>query len=407
MTATPDIKVLLVDDESDFRGAVARRLARRGIAVSEAGDGAAAIARMEAQQADVVVMDVKMPGMGGIQALSVMKLRWPETEVILLTGHAAMEDGLAGIKAGAFDYLTKPIEHEHLYTKISQAFELKTAAAARSREVEFRKRMESQMAVTERLASLGTLAAGVAHEINNPLAIIAESAGYAKLLLKKRESQEFAYLRQLTNALDKVEAAVLRAKNITHQLLGFARNAGDVVKETDLAAMAREVAALLNSEASSRKVALSVVSDQPKPVVWTNPDGIRQVMVNLAGNAIQASPPGQNVLIRISYGESEALISVEDRGTGIPAENLEKIFEPFYTTKPPGQGTGLGLFVSRSIIERLNGHIVVSSRVGEGSVFTVHIPRFCKEVSRVACDANWLETAMEMERRNGHGAGSH
>jgi two-component system NtrC family sensor kinase len=138
------------------------------------------------QPVDVVVMDVMMPGISGIDALFKIKKRYHETEVILLTGNANTQDGVEGIKSGAFDYLTKPVEFEHLLGKIVQAYDKIISDREQKAAKEYKARVEQQMIATERLAALGTLAAGVAHEINNPLAIINESAGYLKPCCKKR-----------------------------------------------------------------------------------------------------------------------------------------------------------------------------------------------------------------------------
>ena len=214
-----NIRLLLVDDEDYFRETLSKRLVKRGLFSAQAASGNDCLSILEKKAMDVVVLDVKMPGMNGIEVLKHIKDHHPKTEVILLTGNATTSDGVEGIKSGAFDYLTKPIELEHLTNKIFQAYEKILSAEAEQKEVEYRKKIEQQMIVTERLASLGTLAAGVAHEINNPLAIIRESTGWMNQLLTKDELKDMPSRSDLEKALDKVEKSVERASRITHQLL--------------------------------------------------------------------------------------------------------------------------------------------------------------------------------------------
>ena len=177
------IQLLLVDDETEFRRTLAKRLLKRGIHSLQAADGEACLTMLSKKPVDVVVMDVMMPGINGIDALFRIKKHHLETEVILLTGNANTQDGVAGIKSGAFDYLTKPVEFDHLLGKIAQAYDKIISDREQKAAKEYKARIEQQMIATERLAALGTLAAGVAHEINNPLAIINESA---QLLVSER-----------------------------------------------------------------------------------------------------------------------------------------------------------------------------------------------------------------------------
>ncbi|MEW6674103.1 MAG: ATP-binding protein [Thermodesulfobacteriota bacterium] len=370
-----DIKLLLVDDESDFRQALIRRFGRRGLNPEQAGNGPECLAVLAARPVDVVVMDVKMPGMTGIEVLARIKEKYPCTEVILLTGHASTQDGVDGIKSGAFDYLTKPIEFEHLLSKIGQAYEKILREAEKLKEAEFRAKVEQQMAAAERLASLGTLAVGIAHEINNPLAIIRESAGWLTLLLKRKELSDFPGRKDFELALEKIEKGVDRAKRITHQLLGFVRKQGSAFTQVNLPELADETIELVRKEALDKGIAVELKVEDPVAGIWSDPYQLRQVLLNLLTNAVHATAKGGSITVMLRPLKEGVQLTVRDTGTGIPRENLGHIFDPFFSTKNPGEGTGLGLFVTRGILGRLGGHIEVESSLGQGATFRVWLPQ--------------------------------
>ena len=380
-----DIKLLLVDDEIDFRQTLASRLKKRGLNPEQAGNGEECLSILEQKSMDVVVLDVKMPGISGIEVLENIKKKYAKTEVILLTGHVSTQDGVNGIKLGAFDYLTKPIEVEHLLGKIKQASEkINRAEKIRQweqklREVEFRAKMAQQMMATERLASLGTLATGVAHEINNPLAIIKESAGYMKLILKREEFAEMPRKQDFEMALTKIEGGVERARRITHQLLGAARKDDSILSEVDLGELAQEAVQLVYREAANKDIEITQKSDPSLKAIRSYPYQLRQVLINLLTNAIHATDSGGKISIILENAEDEAALTVQDTGKGIAQENLGRIFEPFFTTKSPEKGTGLGLFVTRGIIEKLGGKVNVESTIGQGSSFCVRLPKNDKQ----------------------------
>ncbi|MDZ7697997.1 MAG: response regulator [Deltaproteobacteria bacterium] len=376
-----DIRLLLVDDEADFRKTLVKRLKRRGIDPQEACSGEECLAELEASPMDVVVLDVKMPGMDGIETLRQIKRQYPQTEVIMLTGHATTRDGVDGIKQGAFDYLSKPIELDHLMGKIKQAHDKILREEEKRREAEFRARMEQQMIATERLASLGTLAAGVAHEINNPLAIIKESAGWMGAILNKEDLADMPRKADFRLALDKIEKGVERTRRITHQLLGTVKQTDSAAVEVDIQELVDEAADLIAKEAGHKDVEIIRNLDASVGTLWSDPYKLRQVLINLLTNAIHATPSGGKVTISSEPMEHKVVIHIEDTGQGIPRENLDKIFEPFFSTKPPGEGTGLGLFVSRSIVEKLGGTLTVESQLGHGSRFTVRLPEYTRIVN--------------------------
>ncbi len=372
MVNANNIRVLLVDDEKDFRQTIAKRLTKRGISTEQAGTGEESLEILAKKPVDVVVLDVKMPGMGGIETLHKIKEKYLKTEIILLTGHAATSDGVEGIKLGAFDYLTKPIELEHLVGKIKQAFDKIQHEEEKVKDSKFRANMEQQMIATERLASLGTLSAGVAHEINNPLAIINESAGWMRLVLKREEMSDIPSRQDLEMALGKIEKGVDRARKITHQMLETVRKNDSVSAEVNISELVDEALELVGKQIKDNDIEIIRKFDTSLNI-WSDPYQLRQVLINLLTNAIHAVGTGGKITIILKTTDTEIILTIRDSGQGIPKENLEKIFEPFFSTKNPGEGTGLGLFVTRNIIDKLGGKIYVKSQVGHGTEFSIKL----------------------------------
>ena len=377
-------RVLMVDDEADFLNAVSRRLAKRGIPPVLAGSGEQGLALLAETSMDVVVLDVKMPGMGGLEALRRIKASWPDMEVILLTGNVSAADGVEGIKQGAFDYITKPIEIDHLAGKIQQAWDKIRRKQEQEEQQRFQEKMEQQMTAMDRLASLGTLSTGVAHEINNPLAMMREAAGYMRLVLEKENMAQWPGRASLARGLEKIEKGIERIRRITHLLLGFVRPADQSCARTDVKELINESIELVTKEMQGKQITVDRKVDDAEGVAWTDPYALRQVMINLLTNAVHAIQKEGTITVALSEAEGCLAIAVSDTGVGIPGENLDKIFEPFFSTKPSDKGTGLGLYVTRSIVDRLDGRIEVKSAVGRGATFTVHIP-VCRRGDAVEC----------------------
>jgi two-component system, NtrC family, sensor kinase len=368
------IRVLLVDDETIFRSNIAKLLATRGIETLEAENGEACLAMLQTTPVNVILLDVQMPGMKGLEALRLIKERYPGVEVIMLTGQATTRDGVEGIKSGAFDYLSKPVEIDHLVGKIRQAHDKIQMDETHRRETEFRAKMDKQMIATERLAALGTLAAGVAHEINNPLSIIKQSVTWLSLRIEKSDSAG-PTRAELEKTLKHIDTAVDRARRITHQLLGSARQTENHFSEIDLERLTDDALHLIARSSADAGISLERKLDPSLKSVWGNPDSLRQVLTNLLVNAVHATPEGGAITIATEDRGGDFNLSVTDTGVGIPEEHLHRIFEPFFTTKPAGEGTGLGLYVTRSILDALGGTITVESRVGRGTRVCVRLPK--------------------------------
>lgn len=225
---------------------------------------------------------------------------------------------------------------------------------------------------TNKMASIGRLAAGVAHEINNPLAIINEKAGLAKDLISL--SNGFPQANKFTGLIDSILTSVNRCSTITHRLLGFAKRM-DVKTETiDLEFLIREVLGFVEKEAAYRNIAVNIQSDQNLPSIESDRGQIQQVFLNIINNAIDELEGGGRIDILLQKREEETVeATISDNGRGIPEEHLQHIFEPFFTTKKE-YGTGLGLSITYGIIEKLGGSIRVNSKVGQGTSFIVTLP---------------------------------
>jgi len=226
---------------------------------------------------------------------------------------------------------------------------------------------------TARLASLGRLAAGVAHEINNPLAIINEKAGLIKDLMTFKE--EYKHDKKLEGLIDSVLESVARCGAITKQLLGFARHTEVSVSAVPVRKIIGDVLSFLEKEASYRNITLNVEIPEELPSLLTDKGKVQQIFLNLINNAFQAVGDGGRIDIvgrQVDGGKIE--VRVSDNGCGISEENLQKIFEPFFSTKKESGGTGLGLSITYGLVQRLGGQIAAASELGKGTTFAVTLP---------------------------------
>ena len=371
----PRPHVLLVDDEVDFVASLSQRLELRGLPTLTATSGPDALEILHGQPVDVVVLDVRMPGMDGIETLRRIKEAYPLVEVVMLTGHADLESALDGMRFGFFDYLTKPVQLPELMEKIEDAYRRRCGEEIDDQEV-FTDKLQQHMIVADRLSSLGELAASIAHEINNPLAVISESAGWLRSKLGHEETTTKDLEAAAGLALDKIESAIDRAVRISRNFLRFARAPDSHLHDIDLGDLAAEVCDLTSKTVAASDIDVRVTTQPGADLtVQSDPFQLRQVLLNLVTNAVQAIGRDGRVEIVVGGDAESVHIAVVDDGPGIPEENIERIFEPFFTTKDEGHGTGLGLAVSRGIVEKLSGQIEVDSRPGSGCTFRVVLPR--------------------------------
>jgi signal transduction histidine kinase len=234
------------------------------------------------------------------------------------------------------------------------------------------------MEQSHQLASIGQLAAGVAHEINNPLALINETAGYVKDLFILTE-----YYRkdeELIGYIDDILDAVERCGVITRQLLGFARRFEVKIKKVNLKEIIADVLVFREKESSYRNIKVCVDVPDDMPPIETDRGKLQQILLNLVNNAFQAVDDGCLLEIKASpEGGDTVRIVISDNGCGMPEENLSNIFKPFFTTKGANGGTGLGLAITYGLVKKLHGDITVKSKLHEGTTFTITLPTHIQE----------------------------
>jgi two-component system NtrC family sensor kinase len=223
------------------------------------------------------------------------------------------------------------------------------------------------------LASIGQLAAGVAHEINNPLALINETAGYVKDLFAIEE--RYRDDPDLLENIDAIIDAVERCGTITRQLLSFARRFDLHTQSIDLKDIVGDVINFHKKEAEYRNIAIHVDIDPALPLIETDRGKLQQIVLNLVNNAFQAISNGCFLNVRAEMaGDEHIRLTIQDNGCGISETHLQKVFEPFFTTKKEGQGTGLGLSITYGLVQKLHGNITVDSKEGQGTTFTITLP---------------------------------
>ena len=238
--------------------------------------------------------------------------------------------------------------------------------------------LNRQLMQTGKLASIGELAAGVAHEINNPLAIILTEKQILLDLFGASKFDEAEFYKQFKASMDQIGAQSLRCKTITHNLLRFSRRTHSMIETIDLNQFMEEMIELMEREAKTSGIKFIPDLDTRLPPILSDPSQLQQVFLNLINNAIQAHEKKSygtiRITTRVDENEKGVQITFADTGSGISMENIDKIFDPFYTTKPVGQGTGLGLSICYTIIKQLGGDITVNSNINEGTEFTLFLP---------------------------------
>jgi two-component system, NtrC family, sensor kinase len=232
--------------------------------------------------------------------------------------------------------------------------------------------LKNQLVQSQKISALGEISAGIAHEINNPLNVIMQEAELMRINLYSDPTHE--EMNELRESLEVVFKQVERCSDITHKLLDFARKRRPVTQTADINRLLLDMLTLVQSETDAKNIKIVKKFSSDIPKIKTDPPLLRQVFLNLLNNAVQAVEGDGEIVVTTWSCDDMAFAQISDTGPGIPEAQLKQIFNPFYTTKPPGKGTGLGLSVSLRIVNQLGGYITVESEQGMGASFTVHVP---------------------------------
>ena len=383
------VHVLIVDDERDFADLLAERLRTRGMEVQTAYSGQEALETARVRPPEVVVLDMRMPGMSGLETMDALKAEKPAPEFILLTADSTLDTAVAGMKGGARDYLTKPTDIDTLVAAIGEAEGRRMEALSRQR-----------MAEAAKLAALGELAVGVAHEINNPLQVMLNEAGWIEEIVRETQLPESGR-SDILGSLDLIRHQARRCKAITSKLLTLRCALDGQGATTDLPALARTLLDARRERAQNLGVRVEErwapeFHGLPRPASeW------EQILANFIDNALDAmeSAPtpdsGHHALVLGgTVRGAELEVWVRDTGCGIEEHLLTRIFEPFFSTKEVGKGIGLGLAICHGISEAMGGSVSVRSKPGHGATFTVRVPmamRAKNEHNGPACPASAKE----------------
>lgn len=384
--------VLLVDDERDILDALYDTFIDK-YQVHRANSADEAMDILKENHVDLVISDQRMPKTTGVELFAQMDDLFPNMGKVLLTGYSELQAVVEAINKGKIDkYITKPWDEGEITHIV-----LEVLNARLKKAIEERKLIESQLVQNAKMASLGELVAGIAHELNNPLGFIHANLGNLKKFSKKiidlvenydkldipegareevekrKEEINYDYLRsRMTEMIERSSVGTGRMKKIIQDLKSFSRLDAADFAEADINGAIETTLNIMHNEYKNRIEIKKELGNLP--LVDCYIAKLNQVFMNLIVNACHAIEGKGEITIKTGTQNGSVNIEISDTGGGIPEEVIEKIFDPFFTTKPVGKGTGLGLSISYGIVKQHKGEIDVKSRPGEGTAFTIKIP---------------------------------
>lgn len=385
--------ILYVDDEPLALETFQRQF-KREFMILTASSAVQGMEVLRQREVALVLSDHRMPEITGAQFLSRVQREFPDAIRMILTAYADMENVVDAINLGhVHRYLTKPYDERAVRMTFREGIEHYVLAKERDRLYAVNAETMKRVARANRLSAVGTMAAALAHEINNPLVPIST---FLQMLPEKRreatnDDEYWGALYQMT--LKEVE----RIRKLIHELMTYAKFTGESEPQfepADLNPLLQDLATFLASQAKSRNVSIAINPDRTLPVMWFDPERMKQVFTNLLLNAMQAISSGGTITVATRavtiHEVAHAEITVMDTGNGIPKETLDKLFTPFFTTKGR-EGNGLGLMTCYHVVDEHRGTIDVESEVGRGTSFRITVPVDPRAYDRRRTTRRWWD----------------
>src|ERR1700674_3149371 len=370
-------QVLVIDDEIGPRESL-RMLLKPDYNVHTADCVEAGIRMLNEKQPDTIIMDIRMPGATGIEGLRKIREIDPHLSVIMLTGFGALETAQEALRLGASDYISKPFDAGEMRQVIGRNVERtrvqRTSEHAASEIKELNNRLLKELAQKERLASLGQASAEFVHDLGNPLTIV---WGYVQLLAKKLEESEKTNgaASQTSKELNIIEQNVRLCRELLTMWQSYGSVEASPHKPISVTQIVREVVKGVSPMAAQNEVQFDCdLCDDPCTLLGDAVQ-ITRAIQNVIINALQASADKKGkVAVSCERKDFYVDVRVQDTGYGITPAQMAKIFDPYFTTKQGKSGTGLGLYITKKVLEDHNGSIKVDSTPQVGSTFTIRLP---------------------------------
>jgi signal transduction histidine kinase len=367
-------KLLLVDDEKDIREVLALPLSDLGYQIFEAENGKAALRIFKENQPPIVLTDIKMPGMDGIELLQKIKHENPETEVIMITGHGDMELAIRSLKCDATDFITKPINVDALEIAVRRAADriiIREKLREYTESLERLVREKSEM--KSHLSSLGLMIGSISHGIKGLLTGL-DGGMYLLNLGFDKDNKS-----QIKEGWDIVQRRVAEIRKMVMDILFYAKERELKFERFDLLDFVEEIARELEPKMKSQKIEFATDFDADLGECEVDRAYVHSALNNIIENAMDAcskddAAKTHKIVFGVKKRENEFNFEISDNGIGMDSEAQEKLFTPFFSTKG-SKGTGLGLFIAGAIIEQHGGEIVVKSKLNQGTSFKIRIPR--------------------------------